>query len=83
MREAVSDLLPFSQIGGIVIGTRTLTTAGIPASEVYASLVVDMTTEMGAQLVFTLFGLSDDGQPCSPGGGRRLRCDLSSLGARA
>ena len=58
VREAVSDLLPFSQIGGIVVGTRTLTTAGIPASRVYASFVVDMTTEMGAQLVFTLFGLA-------------------------
>ncbi|WEJ99577.1 MAG: lysylphosphatidylglycerol synthase domain-containing protein [Candidatus Sphingomonas phytovorans] len=58
VREAVSDLLPFSQIGGIVVGTRTLTSAGIPASRVYASFVVDMTTEMGAQLVFTLFGLA-------------------------
>ena len=58
VREAVSDLLPFSQIGGIVVGTRTLTIAGIPASRVYASFVVDMTTEMGAQLVFTLFGLA-------------------------
>jgi len=58
VREAVSDLLPFSQIGGIVIGTRTLTALGVPAPRVYASLVVDMTTEMAAQLVFTLFGLA-------------------------
>ncbi|WP_082472933.1 lysylphosphatidylglycerol synthase domain-containing protein [Sphingomonas sp. Leaf357] len=58
LREAVSDLLPFSQIGGIVIGTRSLLHAGIAPTRVYASLVVDMTTEMAAQLVFTLFGLS-------------------------
>jgi putative membrane protein len=58
LREAVSDLLPFSQVGGIVVGTRSLTLAGIPTAKVYASLVVDMTTEMAAQLVFTLFGLS-------------------------
>ena len=58
VREAVSDLLPFSQLGGIVIGTRTLMTAGMATSRVYGSLVVDITTEMAAQLVFTLFGLA-------------------------
>jgi putative membrane protein len=58
LREAVSDLLPFSQVGGIVVGARSLTLAGIPTAKVYASLVVDMTTEMAAQLIFTLFGLS-------------------------
>jgi putative membrane protein len=58
VREAVSDLLPFSQIGGIVVGVRTLTQRAIPTSRVYASFVVDMTTEMAAQLVFTLFGLA-------------------------
>ena len=58
VREAVSDLLPFSQIGGIVVGVRTLTSHGMLASRVYASFVVDLTTEMAAQLVFTLFGLA-------------------------
>ena len=58
LREAVADLLPFSQVGGIVVGTRSLTLAGIPTARVYASLVVDMTTEMASQLIFTLFGLS-------------------------
>lgn len=58
LREAVADLLPFSQLGGIVIGTRSLILAGAPAARVYAALIVDLTTEMGAQLVFTLFGLA-------------------------
>lgn len=58
VREAVSDLLPFSQIGGIVVGVRTLTLQGMLSSRVYASFVVDLTTEMAAQLVFTLFGLA-------------------------
>ena len=58
VREAVADLLPFSQIGGIVVGVRTLLSRGIPTSRIYASFVVDMTTEMAAQLVFTLFGLA-------------------------
>ena len=58
VREAVSDLLPLSQLGGVVIGARTLTTAGIATPRVYGSMVVDMTTEMAAQLVYTLFGLA-------------------------
>lgn len=58
LREAVSDLLPFSQLGGIVVAARSLTVAGIPTPRVYGSLVVDLTTEMAAQLVYTLFGLA-------------------------
>ncbi|MEO9132702.1 MAG: lysylphosphatidylglycerol synthase domain-containing protein [Sphingomonas sp.] len=58
VREAVADLLPFSQIGGIVVGVRTLILRAIPAPRVYASFVVDISTEMAAQLVFTLFGLA-------------------------
>jgi putative membrane protein len=57
LREAVSDLLPFSQIGGIVVGTRSLI-GSVPSARIYASLVVDLTTEMASQLVFTLFGLA-------------------------
>ena len=58
LREAVSDLLPFSQVGGIVVGTRALIQSGIPTAPVYSALIVDLTTEMASQLVFTLFGLS-------------------------
>ena len=58
LREAVADLLPFSQLGGLVIGARALTVAGVTPARVYASLIVDMTAEMAAQLVFTLFGLA-------------------------
>lgn len=58
LREAVADLLPFSQLGGIVVGTRALTAAKVAPARAYASLIVDLTTEMAAQLVFTLFGLA-------------------------
>lgn len=58
VREAVSDLLPLSQLGGIVIGARTLGASGMAGPRVYGSMVVDMTTEMAAQLVYTLFGLA-------------------------
>jgi putative membrane protein len=58
LREAAADLLPFSQIGGLVIGARALTLAGISSPRVYSSMVVDQTTEMASQLVYTLFGLA-------------------------
>ncbi len=56
-REGANDLLPFSQIGGLIVGARTLTGAGLPGPRVYAAMVVDLTTEMAGQVVFTLFGL--------------------------
>ncbi len=56
-REGANDLLPFSQVGGLVVGARTLTGAGLPGARVYAAMVVDLTTEMAGQVVFTLFGL--------------------------
>jgi len=58
IREAVADLLPFSQIGGIIVGTRTLIAQGVARPRVYASMIADMTTEMASQLLFTLFGLT-------------------------
>ncbi|TCM16049.1 putative membrane protein [Novosphingobium sp. PhB165] len=58
VREAASDLLPFSQLGGVIVSARTLTAASLPSHRVHGSLVVDMTTEMASQLVYTLFGLS-------------------------
>ncbi len=56
-REAASDVLPFSQVGGIVIGAHSLGAAGVPQPMVYASLVADQTTELAAQLVYTLYGV--------------------------
>ncbi len=56
-REGANDLLPFSQVGGLVVGARTLTGAGLAGPRVYAAMVVDLTTEMAGQVVFTLFGL--------------------------
>ena len=58
LREAAADLLPFSQIGGLVIGARALTAARTPWPRACASMVVDLSTEMAAQLVYTLFGLA-------------------------
>lgn len=57
-REAATDVLPFSQLGGIVVGVRTLLARGVPAASIQASMIVDLTTEMAAQLLFTLAGVA-------------------------
>ncbi len=56
-REAATDILPFSQFGGLVVGARTAIAGGIREPLVYASLIADQTTELAAQLVFTMFGV--------------------------
>jgi len=58
VREAVSDLLPLSQLGGVVLGARTLGVLGIASRRANGALLVDMTTEMAAQLVFTVTGVA-------------------------
>lgn len=57
IREAGSEALPFSQIGGFVLGARAATLAGVGASFAAASTVMDVTVEMIGQLGYTLLGL--------------------------
>ena len=58
VREAASDLLPFSQVGGLFFGVRVLTDAGIPPARVYAATVIDLTTEMASQILLVLCGIA-------------------------
>lgn len=71
-REGSNDLLPFSQLGGLVIGARTLTRAGMPPVRVYAAMIVDLTAEMAGQLVIVLFGLWALGSMLIEGRGEAL-----------
>lgn len=57
VREYSGELLPFSQLGGIVIGARALTLRGADGSLALASSIVDVTMEMVAQIVFVFAGL--------------------------
>lgn len=57
VREGAADVLPFAQIGGLVVGGRALTARGVASDLVYGSMIADLTTEMASQLVFTLFGV--------------------------
>ncbi len=56
VREAVDNLLPVAQVGGVLVGARLITFRGIRAGTAGASGVVDMTMEVLAQFVFTLIG---------------------------
>lgn len=58
VREAAADILPFSQVGGLIVGIRLLLARRLSAPLIYASVVVDLTTEMAGQIVLTLFGIA-------------------------
>lgn len=56
MREAATNVLPFSQFGGIVVGLRVLAASRVSQRHAYGSIIADQTAELAAQLVFTLYG---------------------------
>jgi putative membrane protein len=57
VRDAATNCLPFSLVGGFVFGARAVTLAGVSWSLATASTVVDVTAEFLAQLAFTAIGL--------------------------
>lgn len=57
VRDAATDVLPFSQLGGIAFGARAAIVQGVAATVALASIVVDVTTELMAQVVFVALGL--------------------------
>ncbi len=57
VRDAAGRLLPFSPIGGFVLGVRAVTLHGMPAPLATASTIVDVTAEFVAQISFGLIGL--------------------------
>ncbi len=57
-REAASDVLPFSQLGGLVISARAAVLGGVSTASAFGSNIVDVTVEMVAQILYTLLGLA-------------------------
>src|SRR5271157_1033443 len=57
IREAGSEVLPLSPIGGCVLGARVLILAGIQSAVAAASTIVDLTLEFFAKLAYTALGL--------------------------
>ena len=57
VRDAATTCLPFSPVGGYVIGARALTLHGVEWPVAAAGTVADVTAEIVAQLLFALFGV--------------------------
>ena len=57
VRDSAANCLPFSQMGGFVFGARALTMQGVGWPLASASVVVDITAELLAQVVFAGIGL--------------------------
>jgi putative membrane protein len=58
LREAASDILPFSQLGGLVIAARAAVLGGTSTAVAFGSSMVDTTIEIVAQLIYTLIGVA-------------------------
>ena len=57
VRDSAASCLPFSPVGGVVIGARALTLHGVRWSIATISTVVDLTAEFAAEILFALGGL--------------------------
>jgi putative membrane protein len=57
VRDAAADVLPFSQLGGILLGVRAAILHGVATSLAFASMIVDVTTEMLAQIIYVALGV--------------------------
>jgi glycosyltransferase 2 family protein len=58
VRDAGSEVLPLSQVGGYVLGTRAVALGGVPATQGAASTIVDVTLEFVSQLAYVALGLA-------------------------
>ena len=57
VRDAAAETLPFSQIGGFVLGARALRLRGPAALRGVLSMSVDLIIELGAKLPYVLAGV--------------------------
>jgi putative membrane protein len=58
IRDAASQALPLSQLGGMVLGARAFATAGVSAALATASLIVDIGMELAGLIFYALVGLA-------------------------
>ena len=57
VRDSAAEALPFSQVGGYLIGARSLALAGADAASAGVSTLVDLTVEFGTKIPYLLIGL--------------------------
>jgi glycosyltransferase 2 family protein len=53
VRDAGSEVLPLSQVGGHLLGARAIAFAGVPGAAAAASTIVDVSLEFVSQIAFT------------------------------
>ncbi len=58
VREATGEVLPFSQLGGIVAGVRALTLTGVGALPVTGLMLADILIEQAAKLPYVIAGVA-------------------------
>jgi len=57
VRDSASEALPFSQVGGMMLGVRTATVLGVPPHLAIGSMIPAITAELLAQLLYVATGL--------------------------
>jgi glycosyltransferase 2 family protein len=58
VRDAGAEVLPLSQLGGIALGVRAAILQGVAAPLAAASMIVDVTAEMLAQIAYAALGMA-------------------------
>ena len=58
VRDAATTCLPFSPVGGYILGIRAVSLRGPAWTTAAAGTIVDVTAELTAQLLFALFGIT-------------------------
>lgn len=58
VRDCAAEVLPFSQFGGIALGVRAAILQRVRPPVAAASMIADVTTEMIAQIAYTLLGVA-------------------------
>ena len=58
VRDSAAEALPFSQVGGYVLGARALALTGVSWTRAAASTIADVTLEFLTQIPFTALGIT-------------------------
>jgi glycosyltransferase 2 family protein len=58
VRDSAAEVLPLSQLGGIAFGVRAAILQGVSAPLASASMIVDVTTELLAQIAYAVLGVA-------------------------
>ncbi len=58
VRDSGAEVLPFSQFGGMALGARAAILHGVSRALAFGSMIVDVTTEMLAQVAYIALGVA-------------------------